>query len=73
MRPEVESQKSEYLELGVPEEWVGPLKALGFDTIDKLKALKKPGKLHQEMMGYRKKNKLEIGTVTLEDVTAWIS
>jgi hypothetical protein len=43
MRPEVasgtlkvESEKSDYLEVGIPEEWVGPLKALGFDTIEKL-------------------------------------
>jgi hypothetical protein len=45
-KPKVESQKSEYLELGVPEEWVDPLKALGYTTIDKIKALEKPGKLH---------------------------
>ena len=79
MKPEasrelkVESQKEKYLELGVPEEWVEPLKALGYDTIAKIKELEKPGKLHQEMMGYRKKNKLEIRTVTMEDVAGWIS
>ena len=50
-----------------------PLKALGYDTVDKIKALEKPGKLHQEMMGYRKKNKLEIGTVTMEQVGAWLA
>ena len=38
------------MERGVPEEWVEPLKALGYDTIDKIKAFAKPGKLHQEMM-----------------------
>ena len=31
-----------------------------------------PGKLHQEMMGYRKKNKLENGTVTLEELSGWL-
>jgi hypothetical protein len=30
--------------------------------------IEKPGKLHKKMMEYRKKNKLEIGTVTVEDV-----
>jgi lysyl-tRNA synthetase class 2 len=79
MKPEasqklkVESEKSEYLEIGVPAEWVEPLQNLGYTTIEKIKALEKPGKLHQEMMGYRKKNKLEIGTVTMEDVNSWIS
>ena len=71
-KPKVESGKDDYLALGVPEEWVEPLKALGYDTVDKIKALEKPGKLHQEMMGYRKKNKLEIGTVTMEQVSEWI-
>jgi len=72
-KPKVESGKDDYLALGVPEEWVEPLKALGYDTVDKIKALEKPGKLHQEMMGYRKKNKLEIETVTIEQVSEWIS
>ncbi len=72
-KPKVESQKNDFLALGVPEEWVDALKALGYDTIDKIKELEKPGKLHQEMMGYRKKNKLEIGTVTMEQVAEWIS
>ncbi|HER08892.1 MAG TPA: lysine--tRNA ligase [Bacteroides sp.] len=67
------SRKEEYLALGIPEEWVEPLMALGYTTIEKLKAVEKPGKLHQEMMGYRKKNRLEIGTVTLEEVAGWIS
>jgi len=62
-----------YLELGIPEEWIEPLKQLGYTTIEKLKAVEKPGKLHQEMMGYRKKNKLEIGTVRVEDVSEWLT
>ncbi len=81
MRPEiappgqkskVESRK-EFLELGVPEEWVEPLIALGYESAGQLKEVEKPGKLHQEMMGYRKKNKLEIATVTLEDVKGWLN
>ena len=62
MRPEaasekvkVESEKSEYLELRIPEEWVVPLKAIGFDTIDKLKEVEKPGKLANDLNGYKKK------------------
>ena len=62
-----------FLELGIPEEWVEPLMELGYDTVDKLRAEEKPGRLHQNMMGYRKKNRLEIGTVTMEQVSEWIS
>jgi lysyl-tRNA synthetase class 2 len=67
------STLSEYEAIGVPEEWIEPLQKLGYTTIEKLKEVEKPGKLHQEMMGYRKKNKLEIGTITMEDVNSWIS
>ena len=67
-----ESKPEEYMGFGIPEEWIEPLKALGYTTIEKLKAVDKPGKLHQEMMGYRKKNKLEISTVTLDEVGEWI-
>jgi hypothetical protein len=45
---------------------------LGYDSVDKIKAEEKPGRLHQKMMEYRKKNKLEIGTVTVEEVAPWL-
>jgi lysyl-tRNA synthetase class 2 len=75
MRPEAQpkAQGKPFLELGIPEEWIEPLQAIGYDSVDKLKAEEKPGRLHQKMMGYRKKNKLEIGTVTVEQVAGWIN
>ena len=78
MKPEISaktpamSTPEEYEAIGIPNEWVEPLQKLGYTTIDKLNEVEKPGKLHQEMMGYRKKNKLEIPTVTMEDVNSWI-
>jgi len=66
------SKPEEYEAIGVPSEWVEPLQKLGYTTIDKLKEVEKPGKLHQEMMGYRKENKLEMDTVTLDQVNEWI-
>ena len=78
MKPEAPAKASpvskpeEYAAIGVPEEWVEPLQKLGYTTIDNIKEFEKPGKLHQEMMGYRKKNKLEIPNVTMEDVNSWI-
>ena len=79
MRPEAkpgdqgQPAKEPFLALGIPEEWVEPPQDLGYDSVDKIKAEDKPGRLHQKMMGYRKKNKLDIGTVTMEQVTEWIS
>ncbi len=78
MKPEAQpkaptmSKPEEYEAIGVPTDWVEPLQMLGYTTIDKLKEVEKPGKLHQEMMGYRKKNKLEIGIVTMEQVSSWV-
>ena len=80
MRPEASSagRKSpvkshqEFLDLGIPEEWVGPLIALGYDTVDKLKALEKPGKLANDLNGYKKKNKLDLPGLSPEQVGEWI-
>ena len=68
----MESGKKEYLALGIPEEWVDPLKALGFDTIDKLKMIEKPGKLANDLNGYQKKNKLDLTGLSPETVRGWI-
>jgi hypothetical protein len=61
-----------FTEIGIPEEWVEHLIELGYDSVDKIKALENPGRQHQEMMGYRKKNRLDIGTVTMKQVAEWI-
>ena len=79
MRPEdasrkskVESQKSDYIALGIPEEWVEPLHQLGYTTIKKLKAVEKPGKLANDLNGYKKKNKLDLPGLSPEVVAGWL-
>jgi lysyl-tRNA synthetase class 2 len=77
MKPEKKQQvlidePSKFTEIGIPTEWVEVLQKLGYTTVAKIKEVDKPGKLHQEMMGYRKKNKLEIGTLSVQDIEAWI-
>jgi lysyl-tRNA synthetase class 2 len=77
MKPEsqkskAESQKEEYLALGIPEEWVEPLKKLGFTTVSKLKEIEKHTKLHQDLCGYNKKNKLGLQNPSQDDVKAWL-
>ncbi len=42
--------------------------ALGFDTIDKLKEVEKPGKLANDLNGYKKKNKLDLPGLSPEEV-----
>jgi lysyl-tRNA synthetase class 2 len=77
MRPEA-GQKAEadspqkFIELGVPEEWIEPLMALGYDTIEKLKEVEKPGKLANDLNGYKKKNKLDLPGLSPEVVAGWL-
>lgn len=62
MKPERVQKKDgpeRYTEIGVPAEWIEPLQKLGYDTVDKLKGLN-PNKLHQDLCGFNKKNKLEL-------------
>jgi len=77
MKPEIqkvkaESQKEEYTELGIPEEWIDPLKKLGFTTVAKLKEIEKPGKLANDLNGYNKKNKLGLSGLSPEAVEKWL-
>ena len=77
MKPEsqkskAESQKEEYLALGIPEEWVEPLKSLGFTTVSKLKEIEKAGKLANDLNGYNKKNKLGLKGLSPETVEKWL-
>ena len=77
--PQMKPEKQEvvdgdeaFVEIGVPKEWVEPLKALGFTTVDKLKEVEKPGKLANDLNGYNKKNKLGLKGLNPEVVAGWI-
>jgi lysyl-tRNA synthetase, class II len=75
MKPEktsVSDPVEKYTEKGIPQEWVEPLKKLGFTTIAKLKEVDKHTKLHQDLCGFNKKNKLGLQNPTQEDVKSWI-
>jgi lysyl-tRNA synthetase, class II len=71
-KPKAESQKEEYLALGIPEEWIEPLKRLGFTTVSKLKETEKAGKLANDLNGYNKKNKLGLSGLSPEAVEKWL-
>ncbi len=73
MKPERIQKKDSaerYAELGVPAEWVEPLQKLGYDMVAKLKGLN-PNKLHQDLCGYNKKNKLGLPNPAKELVEQW--
>ncbi|HUS85931.1 MAG TPA: lysine--tRNA ligase [Bacteroidales bacterium] len=65
-------QRAEFKKLGVPEEWVEPLIKLGYDSVEKLKEVDKPGKLANDLNGYKKKNKLDLPGLSPETVGEWL-
>jgi len=69
----VESSNYEYIQLGVPEVWIDPLKKLGYTNISKLRETEKPGKLANDLNGFNKKNKLGLPGLSPEMVSSWIS
>ena len=77
MKPEKKAGSSDpeekYTEKGIPAEWVEPLKKLGYTTVAKLKEVEKHMKLHQDLCGYNKKNKLGLQNPSPDAVKAWIS
>ena len=65
--------KEKFLKIGIPEEWVEPLIALGYDSVTKLREVEKHTKLHQDLCGYNKKNKAGLKNPSPDDVKAWLS
>jgi lysyl-tRNA synthetase class 2 len=71
-KPRAESSAEEFMEIGVPEAWIEPLKKLGFSTVAKLREVEKAGKLANELNGYNKKNKLGLPGLSPEAVQNWL-
>ncbi len=75
MKPEKQERidpDEKYLEIGVPKTWIEPLKALGYTTIDKLRETENPGRLANDLNGYKKKNKLDLPGLSPEAVGGWL-
>lgn len=73
MRPEkkhVASTDGEFIELGVPEAWVPVIKKAGFNHVEELLRAN-PNKLINDLSGLRKKMKLDITPLKIEEVKAW--
>src|SRR5690606_29239097 len=75
MRPEKPAKVtsvSDYLKLGIPEEWVPVLQKMGFQTIESLKEAN-PNKVFNDLGGMRKKMKLDITLPTKDQVLSWFN
>ena len=60
----------DFIELGVSEDWAEHMIEAGFtpQTLSQLK----PSQIQQKLSGYRKKNKLNIPAVQLDEVSSWV-
>ena len=75
MKPEKfgsEVKVDDFLEIGVPESWAEHVIGAGFNSISILKETKATV-IHQKLNGYRKKNKLEIPALQIDDIETWLA
>ena len=61
-----------FVEMGIPMEWVAVLRKAGIQTVEGLKATENPNKLHQQLCGINKKEKLGLTAPAQEDVRRWV-
>lgn len=73
MKPEVQqaiSSDDDFKEKGIPEEWIDLLRKAGIGTLENLKSAN-INKLFNDLNGLRKKNKLQIPVLKLEELKSW--
>ena len=73
MRPEkfeTAPKPSDFIAIGVPEEWAEHVIQAGFASVALLREAKATA-VHQKLNGYRKKNKLDIPALQLDQVESW--
>ncbi|GAO29134.1 lysine--tRNA ligase [Geofilum rubicundum] len=76
MRPEKKAEKDDdnkFIALGIPAEWVPAIRKAGFHRTKDLLEVENPNKLHQDLCGVNKKNKLGLTNPSKEEVASWIS
>jgi len=75
MKPEnkpVEPTPADFIAIGVPENWAEHMIPAGIETVKELRDLKST-QVMSRLNGYRKKKKLDIPAVRLEEVEQWQS
>lgn len=75
MRPEKKTEIStdqQFTEIGVPEVWIPALRKLNFNTLETLKNAN-PNKLLNDLGGMRKKLKMDVAAVQLDEIKQWIA
>ena len=75
MRPEAVKKVTtaeDFVKLGISEDWAQYLIPAGFTNPEGLKKTK-PSAIQQKLNGYRKKNKIDIPAIQMEDINNWLA
>lgn len=75
MKPEKKPRvfgPEDFIQVGVPELWAEHMRSAGFESPEVLKS-KKASQIHQTLNGYRKKNKLNVPALQLDEVIEWLA
>jgi len=75
MKPEKKAQKDDisvYVAAGIPQEWAEIMQSLGYLKLDDAQNVKFT-KLHMELCGFNKKNKLNLVNPKPEEVKSWLN
>ena len=75
MRPEkweTIASPADFQAIGVPSDWSKHLVQAGYHTVEALRN-NKPAALHQKLNGFRKKNKLDLPALGLDQVESWFN
>ena len=74
MKPEISKpkpKKEDFIKLGIEENWIDCVMEIYLNTENLLS--NKATQVHQKLNGFRKKNKLEINALQLEEVEKWFN
>lgn len=74
MKPEKKAKTmadTDLVKIGVPVEWAAHVIKAGYDSMAKIKD-EKATQIHQKLNGYRKKNKLDIPALQIDEVEKWL-
>jgi lysyl-tRNA synthetase class 2 len=75
MKPEKKEQTAdllqELIQQDIPEEWIPVIQKTGINSFNELKNYK-PGKLHNDLCGINKKEKLGLQNPSLDEVKEWV-
>lgn len=74
MRPEIIKKAfstNDLIGIGVDQVWAQHIIDAGYNSLSSLKETK-PTAIQQKLNGYRKKNKLDIAAIQLEDINNWL-